>query len=98
MGMDLTKKDRIAGGECISCQKCVSWCPKGNVHFRSRYGVLIGVGVTCATIMVSQPLIAGNLAKEKTAEFSEKKRQKMMLEVTFRMVFTQEPVRATEAR
>lgn len=72
MGMDLTKKDRIAGGECISCQKCVSWCPKGNVYFRSRYGVLIGVGVTCATIMVSQLLIAGNLAKEKTADSVKK--------------------------
>ena len=72
MGMDLTKKDRIAGGECISCQKCVSWCPKGNVHFRSRYGVLIGVGVTCATIMVSQLLIAGNLAKEKMADSVKK--------------------------
>lgn len=72
MGMDLTKKARIAGGECISCQKCVSWCPKGNVHFRSRYGVLIGVGVTCATIMVSQLLIAGNLAKEKTADSVKK--------------------------
>ena len=72
MGMDLTKKDRIAGGECISCQKCVSWCPKGNVHFRSRYGVLIGVGVTCVTIMVSQLLIAGNLAKEKTADSVKK--------------------------
>ena len=72
MGMDLTKKDRIAGGECISCQKCVSWCPKGNAHFRSRYGVLIGVGVTCATIMVSQLLIAGNLAKEKTADSVKK--------------------------
>lgn len=72
MGMDLTKKDRIAGGECISCQKCVSWCPKGNVHFRSRYGVLIGVGVTCATIMVSQLLIVGNLAKEKTADSVKK--------------------------
>ena len=72
MGMDLTKKDRIAGGECINCQKCVSWCPKGNVHFRSRYGVLIGVGVTCATIMVSQLLIAGNLAKEKTADSVKK--------------------------
>ena len=72
MGMDLTKKDRIAGGECISCQKCVSWCPKGNVHFRSRYGVLIGVGVTCASIMVSQLLIAGNLAKEKTADSVKK--------------------------
>ena len=72
MGMDLTKKDRIAGGECISCQKCVSWCPKGNGHFRSRYGVLIGVGVTCATIMVSQLLIAGNLAKEKTADSVKK--------------------------
>ena len=72
MGMDLTKKDRIAGGECISCQKCVSWCPRGNVHFRSRYGVLIGVGVTCATIMVSQLLIAGNLAKEKTADSVKK--------------------------
>ena len=72
MGMDLTKKDRIAGGECISCQKCVSWCPKGNVHFRSRYGVLIGVGVTCTTIMVSQLLIAGNLAKEKTADSVKK--------------------------
>ena len=72
MGMDLTKKDRIAGGECISCQKCVSWCPKGNAHFRSRYGVLIGVGVTCITIMVSQLFIAGNLAKEKTADSVKK--------------------------
>ena len=72
MGMDLTKKDRIAGGECISCQKCVSWCPKGNAHFRSRYGVLIGVGVTCVTIMVSQLLIEGNLAREKTADSVKK--------------------------
>ena len=72
MGMDLTKKDRVAGGECISCQKCVSWCPKGNAHFRSRYGVLIGVGVTCVTIMVSQLLIEGNLAREKTADSVKK--------------------------
>lgn len=72
MGMDLTKKDRIAGGECISCQKCVSWCPKGNASFRSRYGVLIGVGVTCVTIMVSQLFIAGNLAREKTADSVKK--------------------------
>ena len=72
MGMDLTKKDRIAGGECISCQKCVSWCPKGNARFRSRYGVLIGVGVTCVTIMVSQLLIAGNLAREKMADSVKK--------------------------
>lgn len=72
MGMDLTKKDRIAGGECISCQKCVSWCPKGNAHFRSRYGVLIGVGVTCITIMVSQLFIEGNLAREKTADSVKK--------------------------
>ena len=72
MGMDLTKKDRIAGGECISCQKCVSWCPKGNVRFRSRYGVLIGVGVTCITIMVSQLFIAGNLAREKMADSVKK--------------------------
>ena len=72
MGMDLTKKERIAGEECISCQKCVSWCPKGNAHLRSRYGVLIGVGVTCITIMVSQFLIAGNLTREKTADSVEK--------------------------
>ena len=72
MGMDLTKKDRIAGGECISCQKCVSWCPKGNARFRSRYGVLIGVGVTCITIMVSQLFIEGNLAREKTADSVKK--------------------------
>ena len=72
MGMDLTKKDRIAGGECISCQKCVSWCPKGNASFRSRYGVLIGVGVTCVTIMVSQLFIAGNLAREKMADSVKK--------------------------
>ena len=72
MGMDLTKKDRIAGGECISCQKCVSWCPKGNARFRSRYGVLIGVGVTCVTLMVSQLFIAGNLAREKTADSVKK--------------------------
>ena len=72
MGMDLTKKDRVAGGECISCQKCVSWCPKGNARFRSRYGVLIGVGVTCVTIMVSQFFIAGKLAREKTADSVKK--------------------------
>ena len=48
MGMDLTKKDRIAGGECISCQKCVSWCPKGNAHFGIKYGMVIGVLLTCA--------------------------------------------------
>ena len=72
MGMDLTEKDRVAGGECISCQKCVSWCPKGNARFRSRYGVLIGVGVTCVTIMVSQLFIAGNLAREKTADSVKK--------------------------
>ena len=72
MGMDLTKKDRIAGGEGISCQKCVSWCPKGNARFRSRYGVLIGVGVTCITIMVSQLFIEGNLAREKTADSVKK--------------------------
>lgn len=72
MGMDLTKKDRIAGGECISCQKCVSWCPKGNARFRSRYGVLIGVGVSCITIMVSQLFIAGNLAREKMADSVKK--------------------------
>lgn len=72
MGMDLTKKDRIAGGECISCQKCVSWCPKGMQRFRSRYGVLIGVGVTCITIMVSQLFIAGNLAREKMADSVKK--------------------------
>ena len=72
MGMDLTKKDRIAGGECISCQKCVSWCPKGNARFRSRYGVLIGVGVTCITIMVSQLFIEGNLAREKMADSVKK--------------------------
>lgn len=72
MGMDLTKKDRVAGGECISCQKCVSWCPKGNAHFRSRYGVLIGVGVTCVTIMVTQLFIAGKLAREKTADLVKK--------------------------
>ena len=72
MGMDLTKKDRIAGGECINCQKCVSWCPKGNARFRSRYGVLIGVGVTCITIMVSQLFIAGNLAREKMADSVKK--------------------------
>ena len=72
MGMNLMKKDRVAGGECISCQKCVSWCPKGNARFRSRYGVLIGVGVTCVTIMVSQLFIAGNLAREKTADSVKK--------------------------
>ena len=55
------------------------------------------MGVTCITIMVSQLFIAGNLAREKMAD-SVKKRQKIMLKVTFRMVFTQEPVRATEAR
>ena len=72
MGMDLTKKDRVAGGECISCQKCVSWCPKGHARFRSRYGVLIGVGVTCVTIMVTQLFIAGKLAREKTADLVKK--------------------------
>lgn len=58
MGIDLTKKERVAGGECIECQQCINWCPKGNAHFGIKYGMLIGVGVTCALIGGSQLLIA----------------------------------------
>lgn len=57
MGMDLREKDRIAGGECIACQQCVNWCPKGNAHRKGKYDVLIGVGVTCAFLVVSQVLV-----------------------------------------
>ncbi len=34
--------------------------------------LLIGVGVTCITIMVSQLFIAGNLAREKMADSVKK--------------------------
>ena len=65
MGMDLTKKDRIAGGECISCQKCVSWCPKGNAHFGIKYGMVIGVLLTCVMIGASQLLTARSYTKDR---------------------------------
>lgn len=57
MGMDLTEKDRITGGECIACQQCVAWCPKENAHRKGRYDVLIGVCVTCVFLVASQVLI-----------------------------------------
>lgn len=72
MGMDLTKRDRITGGECISCQKCVSWCPRGNAHYRNRFGMLIGVGVTCVTIMASQLLVEVNWATGGEADSAKK--------------------------
>jgi len=65
MGMDLTKKDRIAGGECISCQKCVSWCPKGNAHFGIKYGMVIGVLLTCVMIGASRLLTARSYTKDR---------------------------------
>ena len=72
MGMDLTKRDWITGGECISCQKCVSWCPRGNAHYRNRFGMLIGVGVTCVTIMASQLLVEVNWATGGEADSAKK--------------------------
>ncbi len=57
MGINLTEKEQAAGGECIGCEVCVNGCPKSNAHWKNRYGVLIGVGVTCLTIAASQILI-----------------------------------------
>ncbi len=57
MGINLTEKDRAAGGECIGCGVCVNGCPKTNAHWKYKYSVWIGVGVTCLTIAASQTLI-----------------------------------------
>lgn len=57
MGINLTEKEQTAGGECIGCGVCVNGCPKKNAHWKYRYSVWIGVGVTCLTIAVSQLLI-----------------------------------------
>ena len=57
MGIDLTEKEQTAGGECIGCGVCVNGCPKNNAHWKYRYSVWIGVGVTCLTIAASQFLI-----------------------------------------
>ncbi len=73
MGMDLTEERQDCRRRMYQpSEVCKLGVRKRNAHFRSRYGVLIGVGVTCATIMVSQLLIAGNLAKEKTADSVKK--------------------------
>ena len=57
MGIDLTEKEQMAGGECIGCGVCVNGCLKNNAHWKYRYSVWIGVGVTCLTIAASQFLI-----------------------------------------
>ena len=57
MGIDLTEKEQTAGGECIGCGVCVNGCLKNNAHWKYRYSVWIGVGVTCLTIAASQFLI-----------------------------------------
>lgn len=56
-GIDLTEKEQMAGGECIGCGVCVNGCLKNNAHWKYRYSVWIGVGVTCLTIAASQFLI-----------------------------------------
>ena len=79
MGIDLTKKDRAAGGECIGCGVCVKGCPKNHAHWNHKYGAWIGVGVTFLTIAGSQFLIrnenglcgkkaAGDAAVDKTEQ------------------------------
>lgn len=57
MNMDLSEKEEIAGGACVGCGECVDGCPKNNAHWKHRYSVWIGVGVTCLTIAASQFLI-----------------------------------------
>mgnify|MGYP000763811544 FL=1 len=57
MGIDLAEKKQTAGGACIGCGVCVNGCPKNNAHWKYRYSVWIGVGVTCLTIAASQFLI-----------------------------------------
>lgn len=57
MGIDLTEKEQTAGGECIGCGVCINGCLKNNAHWKYRYSVWIGVGVTCLTIAASQFLI-----------------------------------------
>ena len=65
MGIDFTKKEQVTGGECIACQQCISWCPKGNVHFGIKYGMVIGVLLTCVMIGASQLLTARSYTKDR---------------------------------
>ena len=65
MGIDFTKKEQVTGGECIACQQCISWCPKGNAHFGIKYGMVIGVLLTCVMIGASQLLTARSYTKDR---------------------------------
>lgn len=65
MGIDFTKKEQVTGGECIACQQCISWCPKGNVHFGIKYGMVIGVLLTCVMIGASRLLTARSYTKDR---------------------------------
>ena len=65
MGIDFTKKEQVTGGECIACQQCISWRPKGNAHFGIKYGMVIGVLLTCVMIGASRLLTAGSYTKDR---------------------------------
>lgn len=65
MGIDFTKKEQVTGGECIACQQCISWCPKGNAHFGIKYGMVIGVLLTCVMIGASRLLTARSYTKDR---------------------------------
>lgn len=57
MKIDLAEKNQTGGGECIGCGVCVNGCPKDNAHWKYKYSVWIGIGVTALMIAASQILV-----------------------------------------
>ena len=53
MGINLFETDQVNTGACIQCQKCIACCPKEHAKPEKKYAVIIGVGVTALTILIS---------------------------------------------
>lgn len=53
MGINLNELDQVSTGECIQCQQCIACCPKENAGTNKKYAVVIGVGITALTILLS---------------------------------------------
>lgn len=53
MGINLYETDQVNTGACIQCQQCIACCPRKKVRTDKKYAVLIGVGITALSILIS---------------------------------------------
>lgn len=54
MALNLTKKEAVRSGDCISCMECVDVCPRKNAHMKgvhNKYAATM-IAVLCLCIMV----------------------------------------------